>query len=204
MAGTARKSTGSRRKVTKAVRAKITSRKTKPVPVDPMKNYVVEKIGPVYLTWGKRRKKNKKGKIVKEYYLKDTKKHLIWVKWQDLFEDDKAQGKFNTCQWSAEPQESFTDSTTKEMVKQALKDKIVWPWPGKDDESYEDRRAKLISEGFKEWHMTGQSKKKKPNWEVQDAIEPQTGSSDAESGGENDESTSTGTDEPEEEENDEV
>ena len=38
-------------------------------------------------------------------------------------------------------------TTEKEMVKSVLKEKIVWPWPGKEDESYEDRRAKLLSDG---------------------------------------------------------
>lgn len=200
MAGTARKSTGSRKKATKSVRAKI-AKKVKTVDIDPNKNYVAEKIGPIYLSWGKHRRKNKKGKIVKEYYLKPQKQHLVWVKWREVFADEKSQGKFNECNWSAEPQSSFAGTTEKEMVKSVLKGKVVWPWPGKEDESYEDRRAKLLSDGYKEWHQAGLKKGKKQEWEVQDAIEPQTGSSDGESnaGSDNDESTSTGTDEPEEE-----
>lgn len=162
MAGTARKSTGSRKKATKSVRSKIAAgKKAKTVDIDPTKDYVVEKLGPIYLSWGKRRRKNKKGKIVKEYYLKDSKKHLVWVKWRDVFSDDKATGKFASCNWSAEPQDSFKDSSTKEMVKSILKEKTIWPWPGKEDESFEDRRAKLISEGYKEWHQQGMKKGKK-------------------------------------------
>lgn len=202
MAGTARKSTGGRRKVTKAVRQRVTASRKKIEDVDPNKDYVVEKMGPIYIGWGKRRKKNKKGKIVKEYYIKDTKKHHIWVKWRDAFADDKAQGKFDDCNWSAEPQDSFQGDSAKEEIKNVLKQKTIWPWPGKDDDSYEDRRSALLSAGYKEWVPVG-GKKNKQKWEVQDPIEPQTGSSD--DGSENEESTSTGTDEPEdEEENDEV
>lgn len=201
MAGTARKSTGGRKKVTKAIRTKVTAgKKAKRVEIDPNKDYVVDKIGPIYIGWGKRRKKNKKGKVVKEYYIKDSKKHHVWVKWQDIFADDKAQGKFEACQWSAEPQDSFLGESAKEAVKQCLKEKIIWPWPAKGDDSYEDRRAALLAAGYKEWKP---QKGKSQKWDVQDAIEPQTGSSD--DGSENEESTSTGTDEPEEEEeNDEV
>ena len=66
----------------------------------------MEKIGPIQLAWGKRRKKNKKGKIVKEWYLKEANKHLIWVKWEDVFEDDIAldDEPFQNCYWSAETQ----------------------------------------------------------------------------------------------------
>lgn len=194
--GKARKSTSSKKKVTSAIRSKL-SKKT--VEIDQTKSYVVDKFGPIHLSWGKRRVKNKKGKFVKKYYLKDSRKHLIWIKWRDVFEDSKATGEFDSCAWSAEPQENFDD----EIAKDVLATKICWPWPTTGDENFEDRRAILISKGYKEWHQTGVKKSKKQNWMIQDAIEPVTGSSEGESEKE-DESSSTGADDAEEEEEDDV
>ena len=47
--------------------------------------YEIDEIGPIYLAWAKRRIKNDKGRIVKEWYIKSDKKHLIWVKWTEPF-----------------------------------------------------------------------------------------------------------------------
>merc|ERR1719447_163716 len=88
------------------------------------------------LDWGKKKIKNAKGKIVKEYYLKKDTKHRIWVKWidpfQDVLEDDNDLG--TDCKWSAEPQSIF-EGNMKKMVKEALEKKVVWPWvaPSEDD-----------------------------------------------------------------------
>ena len=49
--------------------------------------YEIKSIGPIHLTWGKRRRKNDRGKLVKEYYIKNEKKHLIWVEWLEPFKD---------------------------------------------------------------------------------------------------------------------
>ena len=51
------------------------------------KHYEVAEIGPIYMEWGKKKIKNARGKIVKEYYLKKESKHRIWVKWVDPFQD---------------------------------------------------------------------------------------------------------------------
>jgi len=200
MAGTARKSTGSKKKSTKLVRNKI-SKKPKPVEVDPNKEYAVEKIGPVFLSWGKRRKKNKKGKIVKEWYLKDTKKHKVWVKWVEVFRDNLAleDENFTSCNWSAEPQSELPSSS----VKSVLKEKVIWPWPGKEDENFEDRVALLKSEGYKEWKS-----KAKGKWLIQNAPVTETGSdsgstSEHSDAGTDKDTTTSGTD-GQEEEDDEV
>jgi len=197
MAGTARKSTGSKRKSTKVVRQSL---KRKIVKVDPQKEYEVSKFGPIWLSWGKKKVKNSKGKLVKQWYIKKDSKHQIWVKWASEFADEKAQDqKFNACQWSAEPQNGME----KAVVKEVLKEKVIWPWPKRTDENYEDRVALLKERGYKEWRATNNKKGASKTWNIQDAIEPQTGSSDGEEAQSEDESTSA-TDEPEEEEQDEV
>ena len=61
--------------------------------------YTVSEIGPLYLSWGKRRTKNGV-----QYYIKKEKEHLIWVKWADTFKDEIAKTSKNESKWSAEPQ----------------------------------------------------------------------------------------------------
>ena len=84
--------------------------------------------------------------VSKVYYVhfqKDS-KHQIWVKWASEFADEKAQDqKFNQCQWSAEPQNGIP----KAVVKDVLKEKVIWPWPKRTDENYEDRVALLKERG---------------------------------------------------------
>ena len=47
----------------------------------------IKSIGPIHLTWGKHRIKNDRGMLVKEYYIKKEKKHLIWVEWIEPLKD---------------------------------------------------------------------------------------------------------------------
>merc|ERR1712212_1201246 len=196
MAGTARKSTGSKRKSTKVVRSAL---KRKIVKVDPQKEYEVSKFGPIWLSWGKKKVKNSKGKLVKQWYIKKDHKHQVWVKWASEFQDEKAQHEnFQSCQWSAEPQSCLDKNT----VKEVLKEKVIWPWPKRTDENYEDRIALLKERGYKEWRASNNKKGNAKNWNVQNPIEVLTGSSEGEEPS-GDESTSN-TDEPEEEEQDEV
>ena len=82
MAGTARKSTHKKKSTTKTRSKSPTKAKKTPVveidadvstqiensvflPTKIQKKYEIEKIGPVHLLWGKRRKRNNKGKVVK-------------------------------------------------------------------------------------------------------------------------------------------
>ena len=57
--------------------------------------------------WGKRRRKNDRGKMVKEYYIKKESKHLIWVEWTDKFEDEHEKNDKVDTTWSAESQDAL-------------------------------------------------------------------------------------------------
>ena len=108
MAGTARKSTHKKKSVgvKKSAHGKVTKEvsKRQVVDVDPEKKYGIEGIGPVHLTWVKRKKVNEKGKMVTEFALAKPGKHLMWVKWDKPFEDKyESKDDFMTT-WSAEPQ----------------------------------------------------------------------------------------------------
>merc|ERR1712176_104564 len=89
MAGKARKSTKIKKASSSALarRQKAAPAKKKRVEIDETKHYAISEIGPICLEWGKKRVKNNKGKVVKEYYLKKNPKHRIWVKWEEPFQD---------------------------------------------------------------------------------------------------------------------
>merc|ERR1712063_117075 len=154
MAGKARKSTHSKKASSKVLASRSKSKPAAPkkhVEINENKHYDVAEIGPVYLEWGKKKIKNARGKIVKEYYLKKDSKHRIWVKWidpfQDVLEDDNDGAE---CKWSAEPQSIF-EGNMKKMVKEALEKKVVWPWVAPDEDESAKRKNLLKSKGFKEW-----------------------------------------------------
>ena len=107
MGGTARKSTHRKKSIGKK---KSRGKESEPVvvDVDPDQKYAIDLIGPIHLTWAKRKKVNEKGKIVKEYFLRRNEKHSMWVKWEKPFEDKfEVKDKFMTT-WSAEPQSLLT------------------------------------------------------------------------------------------------
>merc|ERR1712176_697218 len=104
------------------------------IDIDPNKRYEISEIGPIHLSWGKKRTKNSKGKIVKEFYIKKNQKHRIWVKWVDPFQDKHEKDDDFWTKWSAEPQDSFEGTHMKNMVKEVLDSKVIWPWVSMDDE----------------------------------------------------------------------
>lgn len=204
MAGKARKSTHAKKASAKALATRRSAGKTAPkkrVDIDETKHYEVAEIGPVYLEWGKKRIKNARGKVVKEYYLKKDSKHRIWVKWadpfQDVLEDDN---KGDECKWSAEPQSIF-EGPMKKMVKEALEKKVVWPWVDLKDEDSSNRKNILKSKGFKEWRNPKAKNAKKNDWVLRYAIEPSTDTSGQ--SGSDSEGTSSTTDKEGEDEDEE-
>merc|ERR1711915_921287 len=134
--GTARKSTHGKRqmKITKA------GTPNKVVKIDPKKKYAIEEIGPIFLAWGKKRVKNNKGKTVKQFYLKKSAKHLIWVKWTDPFQDEEEQNDEYWTKWSAEEQSILEGPELKKQVAQVLEEKVVWPWIDANDEDGAKRK----------------------------------------------------------------
>ena len=65
------------------------------------KSFEFTELGPLYIRWGKKKRKNASSKQHVEIYIKAI---HIWVKWKDPFPD------LPYCYWSAEPQgkHSFT------------------------------------------------------------------------------------------------
>jgi len=204
--GRARKST--HKKPTKSAATK----KAKTVPgapkehavvqIDNKKKYEISAIGPVHLAWGKKRVKNSKGKIVKEYYIKKDTKHLIWVKWSEPFEDDHEKKDEYWTKWSAEPQEVFEGSHMKAAVKEVLEKKVIWPWVRAEDELSEDRRKILKGKGYKEWKDTKKTNDKR--WHLKMALEVQTDRSSSNNSDSDSESTTSANEVDNEEEEDEV
>jgi len=196
MAGKARKSTHKKKASTNALARRRSAKPAAPkkrVEIDETKHYEVAEIGPVYIEWGKKKIKNAKGKIVKEYYLKKESKHRIWVKWvdpfQDVLEDDN---KGDDCKWSAEPQTVF-EGHMKKSIKEALEKKVVWPWVTKEDsEAAAAQKKKLLkSKGFKEW-KNAKAKGRETNWTMRYAVDAKTDTSGQ--SGSDSEGTSSTTD----------
>merc|ERR1712123_472881 len=199
MAGTARKSTHKKKSVgtKKSVSGKVTKEvsKRQVVDVDPEKKYGIEGIGPVHLTWVKR-------KMVTEFALAKPGKHLMWVKWDKPFEDKyESKDDFMTT-WSAEPQAMLCeDGHNKKAVEEALRNKKVWPWVTPQDEGYEQRLAILKIGGYQEWRASGRPGKNS-SWKVKFGLDPATETDKTDS---SDESTSTDTaGDEDDEEDDEV
>merc|ERR1712176_406182 len=203
MAGKARKSTKIKKASSSALarRQKAAPAKKKRVEIDETKHYAISEIGPICLEWGKKRVKNNKGKVVKEYYLKKNPKHRIWVKWeepfQDRLEDDNNGGE---CKWSAEPQIVF-EGGAKKLIKDVLEKKVVWPWIEPGEEDAERRKTILKSKGFKEWKNP--NAKGKTKWQMRYTIAAKTDTS-GQSGSDSDGTSSTTDKEGEDDEDDEV
>jgi hypothetical protein len=172
------------------------------VKIDPKKQYEIAEVGPIYLSWGKKRVKNSKGRFVKEYYLKKNSKHLIWVKWTDPFQDESEKNDEFWTKWSAEEQSILEGPELKKRVAQVLKDKVVWPWINDQDENAAKNKQILLREGFKEWKAKNKADGKGANgkWQLKNSATINTESEDSES-----DSTSATDDAGEEdEEEDEV
>ena len=121
MTGTARKSTHKKKSIGKKSKAISRSKANKDddrvvIDIDPEKKYVIEQIGPVHLAWGKRKKVNDRGKLVKEYYIRKDAKHLMWVKWEEPFQDKYEVKDAHMTTWSAEPQSLLTADGTNEAA----------------------------------------------------------------------------------------
>lgn len=196
MAGKAKKSTHGKKASNKilAKRRSVgsTQAKKKVVEINETKHYDVAQIGPVYLEWGKKKTKNDKGKIIREYYLKKESKHRIWVKWTDPFQDsmeidDNKEG--DECKWSAEPQTIF-EGHMKKMVKEALEKKVVWPWIAPSEDDSNRRKAILKSSGFKEWKNPNAKGKRANQWELRYPVDAKTDTS-GQSGSDSDGTSST-------------
>ena len=78
------------------------------------------------------------------------------------------------CKWSAEPQSVFEGKHMKQLVKEALEKKVVWPWVEPDDDDADQRKTILKSKGFKEW-KNAKAKSKANKWIMRYAIDPKTG-----------------------------
>jgi len=193
MAGKARKSTHGKKASSKALAKRRTSKppkKQKRIEIEETKHYEISAVGPIYLEWGKKRTKNAKGKLVKEHYLKKDSKHRIWVKWADPFQDNlEDDNEGDECKWSAEPQGVFEGKHMKQLVKEALEKKVVWPWIAPADEDADQRKSILKSSGFKEW-KNPKASGKKLNWQLRYAIDPKTDTS-GQSGSDSDGTSST-------------
>jgi len=202
MAGKARKSTHAK-KASQKVLAKRSSKSPAPkkrVEISETKHYEVAQVGPVYLEWGKKKIKNARGKIVKEYYLKKDTKHRIWVKWIDPFQDVlEEDNNGDECKWSAEPQSVF-EGPMKKMVKEALEKKVVWPWIGQNDDDATSRKNTLKAAAFKEW-TNPRAKGAATKWTLRYAVEAKTDTS-GQSGSDSDGTSSTTDKEGEDEDED--
>jgi len=206
MVGKAKKSTHGKKASTKALSKRRSAKppaSKKRVEIDETKHYEVAQIGPVYLEWGKKKTKNAKGKIVKEYYLKKDTKHRIWVKWVDPFQDvlEEDNGG-DDCKWSAEPQAIF-EGHMKKMVKEALEKKVVWPWIAPNDADADRRKKILKSTGFKEWVNPKAKGAAANKWTLRYALEAKTDTS-GQSGSDSDGTSSTTDKEGDDDEDDEV
>lgn len=184
----ARKSTHSKGKSMKNIRAMNTTNRSK---IDQ-----IEELGPVYLMWGKKRRKDKKtGKNIAKYYIRKNDRHLVWVKWANGFDDDRH------IVWSAEPQDHFQDPELKRQIQSRIETKQVWPFPSiadGDKSGWQDRLAICKQEGYKLWQSSNKKEQGK-SWRLLDGQGPQTGTSDASST-----SDSEATTEDDEVEDDEV
>ena len=144
------------------------------------REYRIDQIGPVHLTWGKKWTKNKKGKPVKRWYIKKDTEHLIWVKWETPFQDRKETIREDNrhlykTQWSAEPQNTLLEnSELRASVEKALKSKVIWPWiSATEDEDGVERRKVLRQQGYKEWQPSNVNQR---NWKLLDPLtDPNTG-----------------------------
>ena len=144
------------------------------------REYRIDQIGPVHLTWGKKWTKNKKGKPVKRWYIKKDTEHLIWVKWETPFQDRNETIREDNrhlykTQWSAEPQNILLEnSELRASVEKALKSKVIWPWiSATEDEDGIERRKVLRQQGYKEWQPSNANQR---NWKLLDPVtDPNTG-----------------------------
>merc|ERR1712242_300055 len=172
----AKKSTHSKGKGTKVLRTagKQPPSIAKTVRENPHQQWEIDEIGPIYLLWGKKRIKTKTGKPTKQYYIKSDEKHLVWVKWKDAFSDKPS------VFWSAEVQDHFTTNETKEVIRQKLNDKKIWPFPtsadGKDS-GWEERAQIAKKEKYQLWQSSKPSEVGQ-TWKLINGVDPTTGSSD--------------------------
>jgi len=188
MAGKAKKSSKAKKVTKSAVHRRSKPKKT--VEIIETKHYEISEVGPIYLEWGKKRTKNAKGKLVKEHYIKKDSKHRVWVKWVNPFEDslETDNDLSGECKWSAEPQSVFEGKYMKQLVKEALEKKVVWPWITTKDEDSDQRKTMLKSSGFKEWKKSKAGKKN--DWNMRFGIDPKTDTS-GQSGSDSDGTSST-------------
>ena len=63
----------------------------------------------------------------------------------------------------------------KQMVKEALEKKVVWPWVAPKDEDADQRKTMLKSSGFKEWKNPKTKAGKKHEWKMRFSVDPKTG-----------------------------
>merc|ERR1712193_244268 len=115
-AGKARKSTHKKKsQVAKSTRSSPSkgakAKENRVVNIDAKKMYEIDTVGPVHLSWGKKRKKNAK--------------HRIWVKWVHPFEDEHEKDDDFWTKWSAEEQGQLDSGALKSAVKEALAKKVV-------------------------------------------------------------------------------
>lgn len=199
MAGTARKSTHKKKTVGKtSSKSPTKAKKPRVVEINPEEKYEIETIGPVHLMWGKRRKRNNKGKVVKEWYIKKQSKQLIWVKWKQPFEDEHETNDAHFTSWSAEEQKSLNENTAnKAAVEKALASKVIWPWITSADDSHDARLKLLKTGGYKEWKPVGG---KKSNWKLKFAITTETDTGTTSSGSDSESTSATDNAEEEEDE----
>merc|ERR1711990_1235417 len=166
----ATKKQGKARKSTHQKKQRTTKAGTKNavVEIDPKKKYEVAEVGPLYLSWGKKKVKNSKGKFVKQFYLKKKSKHLVWVKWTDPFQDESEKDDEFCTEWSAEEQSMLEGGDLKKQVAKVIKDKVVWPWITENDEEATKRKEILKQEGFKEWKSKS-GKGRPANWQLKNS-----------------------------------
>jgi len=192
--GTAKKSSHKKSK-------KIVRGEKRVVPVDAKKKYEIAEIGPVHLSWGKKRVKNSKGRYVKQWYLKKDSKHLIWVKWVQPFEDEVEKDDDYWTKWSAEEQSVLCaeGSELKKQVTKVLEEKVVWPWVSNDDDASGKRLEILKSGRYKEWKAKTKADGKGAKWNLKNQITVSTESEGTDSESDSTSATDDGADEEEEE-----
>ena len=76
-------------------------------------------MGPIYLLWGKKKHRTERGKQIKQFYLRNDDRHLIWVKWTKTFTDLSEE-----CVWSAEPQGKFQKKVLKKHFQKKVSKKV--------------------------------------------------------------------------------